>query len=122
MRGDITYTLGMPMLDEFDPLKKERKPDANAKACGAVMAWKVLGDCRSDAAALTLVVRAYQSYYGTQPFHYKTWRDDTIHVTSGHMLLEQAKLLWMRRVVNECPSVFFKQVMNNIKWDGTPND
>lgn len=114
--------LGMPLLDEYDPLKKPRKEDAKPKACGAVMAWKMLKDVKTDLDAMLLVIKAYQSYYGTESFSYVDWRGDAHNLTSGHMVLEQARLLWMRRVVDECPSVFFKQVTNDIKWDGEPNE
>lgn len=111
--------LGMPVLDEVDPLKKPRKDDANPKLCGAVMAWKILKDVKDDLTAFTTVVRAYQSYYGAGAFEFTDWRGRKYKLTNGHMLLEQARLLWMRRVVDECPSVFFNQVVHGLTWDGS---
>lgn len=91
---------------------------AKAKACGPVAVWDYLKDCDNDLDAMMLCMKAYQSHYGTQPFDFTCHRGDKHTLTSGHMLLEQARLLWMRRVEAECPSVFFKQVIQRIKWDG----
>ncbi len=114
--------LGMPLLDKVDPLKNPRKENAKPKACGAVMAYKILSEITSDTDAFLTCIQAYQSYYGKEPFEFTDWRGDTYTMTSGHMLLEQAKLLWMRREKDECPSIFFKQVMDNRKWDGGVNE
>lgn len=107
--------VGMPLLDEVAPISKPRKPGAT-KQVGAVMAMSILDGCVTDLQCMKRVIEAYQSYYGTGVFNFTTWRGDTIQVTSGHMVLEQAKLLWMRRTKDECPSVFFKQVVQGKGW------
>lgn len=107
--------VGMPLLDEVAPIAKPRK-EGSTKQVGAVMAAAILDGCATDLQCLKRVVEAYQSYYGTEPFNFKSWRGEEKVLTSGHMVLEQAKLLWMRRVQDECPSVFFKQVVQGKGW------
>jgi hypothetical protein len=97
---------------------KEVIESAKAKSCGPVAVYDYLKDCDNDLDALMLCIKAYQSHYGTTAFAFKCHRDEPHRLTSGHMLLEQAKLLWMRREVDECPSVFFKQVVQRINWEG----
>lgn len=91
---------------------------AKAKACGPVAVFDYLKDCTNDLDAMMLCIKAYQSHYGNAAFDFVDHRQEAHRLTSGHMLLEQARLLWMRRVPDECPSVFFKQAAQRIKWDG----
>ena len=91
------------------------------KSCGAVAAYTILENCTNDLQALNAVVAAYRAHYGTEVFEHISW-DGTVHMrTEGHMLLEQAKLLWMRRVVDESPIVFFKQAQKGEVWDDRPD-
>jgi len=99
---------------------QETLDTAKAKQCGPVAVYDYLKDCTGDFDALMLCIKAYQSHYGTSPFTLECHRGNLHELTSGHMLLEQAKLLWMRRVEAECPSVFFKQATQRIQWDGQP--
>lgn len=107
--------IGMPMLDEVAPIKKPRDATAT-KPCGAVMAYNILKDCTTDYECLKLIVEAYKSYYGEGVFEYKTWRGNTIKTTSNNMVLEQAKLLWMRRVLDENPLYFMSQCVQGKVW------
>ena len=84
----------------------KRKPGL----CGAVRAYEILKDCRTDYQAYLKVREAYESHYGKRPFKYTCWRGNEHTFTAGHMMLEQARLLWMRRTPNEDVLVFFKEV------------
>lgn len=91
---------------------------AKAKACGPVAVFDYLRDSTGDLDSMMLCIKAYQSHYGKAAFDFTDHRQEQHRLTSGHMLLEQARLLWMRRIEDECPSVFFRQVVERIKWDG----
>lgn len=78
--------------------------------CGAVRAFEILEHARTDMQAFKLVKEAYESYYGKRPFQYTCWRGDEHTFTAGHMMLEQARLLWMRRTRGEDVLIFFKEV------------
>jgi len=66
-------------------------------AIGPALAYEILATCKNDLDAFKRVREAYSEYYGHSPFEFKTWRGDTVTMTSGQMLLEQGKLLWMLR-------------------------
>lgn len=89
-----------------------RKKLAARKAApiGPALAFKMLDDCKTDAQAYKRVREAYTSYYGNGTFPFETWRGDTIEVTAGHMLLEQAKLLWMLRTEDDDVLKFIKEI------------
>ena len=65
----------------------------------------------NDQDAFRAVYRAYTEHYGTGSFEFKCWRGDTHTLTAGDMLVEQARLLWMRREPNEDVMVFLNEVM-----------
>lgn len=113
-----TTKAGKPVTPLQIAKAQETVDTAKAKPCGPVAVYDYLKDCTNDLEAMMLCIKAYQSHYGTQPFDFLCHRGNKHNLTSGHMLLEQARLLWMRRVENECPSTFFKQVTQRIKWDG----
>ncbi len=81
------------------------------KAAGPVAAYQYLLGCRDDREAFARVRTAYLSYYGAGTFMADDWRGGKYEATAGHMLLEQARLLWMRREPNEDVQTFFKEVM-----------
>jgi hypothetical protein len=88
------------------------------KPCGAVAAYDLLTDCTDDMACMARVVGLYREHYGFDPFDYTDWRGDLIRLTAGDMVIEQARLLWMRRTENECPTTFMSSVVTGGVWYG----
>jgi len=86
-----------------------------AGSCGAVRAYEILERATTDREAYELVREAYESYYGKQPFQYVCWRGTEHTFTAGHMMLEQARLLWMRRTQGEDVLTFFKEVADGLR-------
>ena len=86
----------IPALEKI----KQIKP----KKCGAVAAYTLLKDCTNDQEAMNVVLQAYREFYEVDEIgtvevqHYNGMKMQT---TPGEMLMEQAKLLWMRRVEDE---------------------
>lgn len=111
--------IGGEVLEEFDPLKKPN-PKRKPKKCGPGLAYKILFDCNDDHEALYRVLECYRSYYGDK-YTYTSWTGQEITRTASEMLLEQARLLWMRRVPDECPRVFFKEVLDNFIKESDEN-
>lgn len=68
------------------------------KPCGAGSVAEYLSTCTNDKEAYEAVSQAYREYYGELPFDFTDWRGKTYRRTCNQMLLEQAFLLWMRRV------------------------
>ena len=101
--------IGAEILEKYDPLIKPN-PKRKPKKCGAVLAYNILKDVTSDMQALLLVIECYRSYYGND-YKYTAWNGLEIQRQSIEMLYEQAQLLWMRRVQNESPRAFFKEIM-----------
>jgi hypothetical protein len=87
--------------DKIDKIKAEFK----MRPCGAGSVADYLSDCINDYDAFCAVEVAYMDYYGTEPFEFTDWRGKTYTRTYYQMLLEQAYLLWMRRV-NDGRDVF----------------
>ena len=86
------------------------------KPCGAVAAYRLLEDCKTDMEALHRVVGLYRECYGRGAFDFTDWRSNQHRLTAGDMVVEQARLLWMRRTVDECPTTFMAQVLAGEKW------
>lgn len=82
---------------------KARKP-ANI---GAVLAYTMLKDCKTDREAFDIVREAYKGYYGKNFKPFNTWRGNVIQANSNTMLLEQARLLWMWRTLDDDVMKFF---------------
>ncbi len=103
-------------------LDSARKTLANRNPIkiGPVMALTILDGCVNDYEAMLRVRDAYLSWYGPGSFDVSHWNGSTVRKTAGHMLLEQARLLWMRRVPRECPSVFFAEVVEQYKLEEMP--
>lgn len=80
---------------------------------GAVTAYAMLENCRTDQEALKIVKTAYNAYYGNGTTEYTTWRNETIQITPGSMMLEQARLLWMLRTWDDDVLKFLTEVHNN---------
>lgn len=78
---------------------------------GAVTAYEMLKQCRSDKEAFKIVSKAYKEYYGKDLFTFESWRGEVLpEMSSGTMLLEQARLLWMLRTWNDDVIKFFIEV------------
>lgn len=77
-------------------------PTLFGKKCGPKRAYDYLKDCRSEEDALDKVIDAYYDCFG------ETWLDE---------LLEQSRLLWMRRTRYEDVLTYFKELV-----DGSRND
>ena len=85
--------------------------EVKPKAVGAVTAYDMLKGCTTDRAAFLIVRDAYQNYYGRGKFTFVDWRGNSSEECAGSMLLEQGRLLWMRRYPGEDVIEFFKEVM-----------
>jgi hypothetical protein len=85
--------------------------ERNAIKVGPVLVACILAGVDNDYEALRRVRECYYSYYGEGQFEFERWDGSTMRKTAGHMLLEQARLLWMRRVPRECPTTFFREVI-----------
>lgn len=83
--------------DAHDKVGKIRA-EFKMKPCGAGSVAEYLSNCSTDKEAYYAVLRAYTGYYGDEPFEFTDWRGKTYTRTAYQMLLEQAFLLWMRRV------------------------
>jgi hypothetical protein len=84
--------------------------EVKPKACGPVAAYEYLKKASTDLEAFRLVKAAYVAHYGSIPFTHTHWSGEVSTSTAGDMLLEQARLLWMRRRVNEDVLEFFKEI------------
>jgi hypothetical protein len=82
------------------------------KTCGAVRTYEYLSRCRTDKEALHAVREAYLEHYGPGSFEHVSWDGKVEQLTAGDMLLEQARLLWMRRTVDDDALDFIKEVIN----------
>jgi hypothetical protein len=82
-----------------------------SKTCGAVTAYELLRKCRTDKQALAVVQSCYLDWYGAR-HDFESWRGEDLEVTSGDMLVEQARLLWMQRTPGQDALEFLKEVIN----------
>ena len=95
--------------------KKAAMAKRKEASCGYVTAYDILRNCTSDREAYDKVREAYESYYGKRTFDYVCWRGNEHKLTAGHMMLEQARLLWMQRTPGEDVLVFFKEVADGLR-------
>jgi len=82
----------------------------NGKPCGAVGVTNYLKDATNDKEALALVYAAYHKYYDLDDPYLVSWDGVTYHAAPKDMLLEQARLLWMRRERGQDVLDFLKEV------------
>ena len=82
----------------------------SGKPCGAVGVTNYLKDATNDKEALALVYRAYQNHYGSTQFRFVSWDGIEELFYPSDMLLEQARLLWMRRERGQDVLDFLKEV------------
>ena len=80
----------------FSQYCKTLKP----KKCGPVLAHEYLKDCLPDRMAYQRVLEAYYTHYG-ETFTFINWKKEPVTCNYKDMLLEQARLLWMRRTKGE---------------------
>ena len=80
------------------------------KKVGAVGAYEYLYHCKTDRQALVAVLAAYREHYGDADFLANHWNGQIFTSTAGEMLLEQARLLWMRRTEGEDVTTFFEEL------------
>ena len=81
-----------------------------AGLCGAVTAHKLLLGITSDHAAYERVLECYEGWYTEGTF--ATWRGDIIACSPKIMLIEQARLLWMKRTLNEDVKDWLEEIDN----------
>ena len=81
----------------------------SGKPCGAVGVTNYLKEATNDKEALALVYRAYFELYGNS-YSFTAWTGLKYAVSASDMLLEQARLLWMRRERGQDVLDFLKEV------------
>jgi hypothetical protein len=87
-------------------LEEKVKP----KKVGAVMAYDLLKGCKTNREAFRVVRDMYTEWYTPFPFTAKHWDGPTFETNAGNMMLEQGRLLWMRRYYEEDVITFFKEI------------
>lgn len=80
------------------------------KKVGAVGAYEYLYHCKTDRQALVAVLAAYREHYGDENFVATHWNGLKYETTAGMMMIEQARLLWMRRTEGEDVIKFFEEI------------
>lgn len=80
------------------------------KKVGAVGAYEYLYHCKTDRQAMVAVLAAYREHYGDGTFLARHWDGTAFESTPGDMMVEQARLLWMRRTEGEDVVDFFKSL------------
>jgi hypothetical protein len=90
----------------LDKVRRDMKP----KKCGAVAVAEYLKEATTEKEALLLVVKAYDSYYGTDEFWLDCWDGERERRTSRDMMIESGRLLWMRRERGQDVLDYFKEV------------
>lgn len=83
-----------------------------SKPCGPVAVYEYLSSCTSEKEALTKVMKAYCEYYGKDEEVLNPHTGETEIWQPQHFLLEQARLLWMRRYWQEDVKDYFKEILN----------
>lgn len=71
------------------------------RGVGKATALKILENCTTPREMYEMVVEAYQSYYGKEPFEFTSFRNEVSTRTWLDMLKENALLLHMMRKANE---------------------
>lgn len=80
-----------------------------ASPIGPVLAYDILKGCKTDKQAFAAVKEAYRAWYGSK-HSFVSWRNEPLTLTSGDMLLEQARLLWMLRTPEDDVLRFFTEI------------
>ena len=80
------------------------------KKVGPVIAYDLLKGCKTNREAFRVVRDLYAAWYTPMPFTAKHWNGTEFESNAGLMMLEQARLLWMRRYYEEDVLTFFKEL------------
>jgi hypothetical protein len=83
-----------------------------SRPCGPVAVYEYLSSCTSEKEALTKVLKAYCEYYGKDEEVLNPHTGEKEIWQPQHFLLEQARLLWMRRFYGEDVKDYFKEILN----------
>lgn len=83
-----------------------------SRPCGPVAVYEYLSSCTSEKEALTKVLKAYCEYYGKDEEVLNPHTNEKEIWQPQHFLLEQARLLWMRRKYDEDVKDYFKEILN----------
>ena len=98
LTGDSVDTiLGLP---NFSPDICEKYSIRKTRGIGKATAYALLDHASTIKELFEFVVEAYKSYYGTEEFDFKSFRDVTTKRTWFDMLEENCQLLYMRREHN----------------------
>jgi hypothetical protein len=87
--------------------------ETKSKPCGPVAVYEYLSSCTSEKEALTKVMKAYCEYYGKDEEVLNPHTGETEIWQPHQFLLEQARLLWMRRKFGEDVKDYFKEILND---------
>jgi hypothetical protein len=87
------------------------------KQVGQVLAHSYLSHARTDLAAYILCLSAYKGCYGHGVYVFTDWRGDTVTTDAAGMMLEQARLLWMQREVQEDVKDFFDHLLQHESYE-----
>jgi hypothetical protein len=95
----------MKQLETASEKLYQLRAEFKLKPCGAGSVASYLSKCTTDTEAYYAVLSAYTAYWPEGFFEFTDWRGKTYTRRAEQMLLEQAFLLWMRRV-NDGRDVF----------------
>lgn len=129
LMGDgADYIPGLPKVSKehvnrFNPTKAmleakttsaRQKIAAKRKAstCGPVFTDTLLRDIKTERAAFDRVLELYTGYYGSGQFTYTDWRGKVRQSTAYEMLLEQGRLLWMHRTLDDDVEDYFNEILS----------
>jgi len=100
LMGDTAdWIKGLPkvtpwMKNTFEDIKR-------LGGCGAKAAYHVIKDAESEEECLNRVLDCYESYWDGDHFYVNWLTGETIYPTPEEMVLENGRLLWMRRKENQ---------------------
>ena len=83
-----------------------------SKSCGPVAVFEYLEECRTEREAFDKVLRAYCAYYGKDEEVYNPHTEQTEIWQPLDFMIEQGRLLWMRRYYGEDVVTYFKEIVN----------
>jgi len=104
-----TMPSGKPLTDKQKELAKETLSELVSRGrevpCGPVSVYTYLKSCTTEKEAFLKVLKAYVAFYGKdEEVDGEVWQPI-------HFLLEQGRLLWMRRTYGEDVKDYFKEIM-----------
>lgn len=84
-----------------------------SKSCGPVAVLEYLEECRTEREAFDKVLRAYCAYYGKDEEVYNPHTEQTEIWQPLDFMIEQGRLLWMRRYFGEDVTDYFKEIVHD---------